>query len=487
MGHSHGAYEQGASVGFTTCACAPLRDHFHCHSLVATDSAGHDSYCAAPMKMLQRTPAGGMCHMQHLCHCHNTSHCTAPECQEYQAHEQNAGLGDAAMTQTSEQQLERQPVEYEYYVWDAVAQEYIQTDQKTGEKMLQDPQYFQYHYRLVENTQDGEPRLLPEPLDEPRCPEEPEFVNPDVRCYCQSRRECGDDISVAPCMSDLLITPEILITPRGERSCPPSSAVHVACLHEPRNSPRCRLEDCEKENRVLPAFGVDNRSLENQGSHEDASACVGGTDKLHCRWRKKTRGKCLGPTSGGLSVALSNARYFMSCCRPWEKTPATMRDRELQLRQLRHLQRVQELEKEELLRRQRMLDEMAASLPRSSQHLVTTEVNRTGRAKTRHDSDLRISGMKASRPNVSHGLPEGDRRSRSDPVNRGRYFRAKWKSDRFLEQQRHPAFDVKAYDAWLKSSGHLLRGRALELQQEEQKLVSKMQQERNGGSRRCGY
>ncbi|CDJ40237.1 hypothetical protein, conserved [Eimeria tenella] len=150
-----------------------------------------------------------------------------------------------------------------------------------------------------------------------------------------------------------------------------------------------------------------------------------------------------------------------------------------------------------------VLDEMAAALPKAAQQLVHAEAAETaaaaaaGRTGKEGSRGCGISSSRSAprRPNclAAQGLyQEADKRFRTDPVSRGRYFRDKWKSDKFLEQQRHPAFDVKAYDAWLKNRGHLIRGRALELQQEEQRLISQLQlqqqqqQQRGGRPRRFG-
>ncbi|PHJ19981.1 hypothetical protein CSUI_006185 [Cystoisospora suis] len=42
-------------------------------------------------------------------------------------------------------------VECEYYVWDSDVQQYRRTDSRTGEALLRDPHYVQYHFHLVEN------------------------------------------------------------------------------------------------------------------------------------------------------------------------------------------------------------------------------------------------------------------------------------------------------------------------------------------------
>lgn len=42
-------------------------------------------------------------------------------------------------------------IECEYYVWDSAERQYRRTDSRTGEALLQDPHYVQYHFHLVEN------------------------------------------------------------------------------------------------------------------------------------------------------------------------------------------------------------------------------------------------------------------------------------------------------------------------------------------------
>ncbi|KAL8434971.1 hypothetical protein Efla_005054 [Eimeria flavescens] len=382
--------------------------------------------------------------------------------------------------------LDEEPVEYEYYVWDATAQEYVQTDQKTGERMLQDPNYFQYHYKLVENAQHGDAHLLPERLDgigyaefkETEYPSECRCADQDHLCCEPPHDECGNFHGVAPLTPNLLSTPAALTTPRRPRCTSPPAAPDLDCLLEPPLSTRRPRE-----------FYEDN-DFSSDGIRYplgDFQVSKGGSNACECRVSKNARsiqrissGKGFALASETTGAEPSTMRSFFSCSRPWENPSLIMRDRELRVRQLKHLQRVQQLEKEELLRRQLILDKMAASLPKPSKHLPSPDVCKNWETKA-PSSELQPYLKK---PNRQSGVSGADRRARNDPVNRGRYFRARWKKDKFLEQQEHPAFDVKAYDAWLKSSGHLLRARALELQQEEQRLVSMLQQERNRRTKR---
>lgn len=488
IGHSCGVHEENAAAELSSCTCAPPSDYCRYQNHVSTDAnTCHRTHnTTSSGQVLHGGAVGNMCHVQHHCHHHHTSHCVLPVYQNHQMPVQEAGPAVEGVAQSPKRLIDEEPVEYEYYVWDAAAQEYVQTDKQTGEKMLQDPQYFQYHYRLVENTLDGETRLLPEPFDEFGCPElnNLEFpskgglvdANQNFLEHVEDTREDGLNL---PHGTGLLNTPKALVTPRRKGCYPPSSKPHVGCLHASRNSPRCHHHELhDKENGVSSRFAAHNRMHENKFFEEVNECDDCGVEELLRGSYKTTRCKHRGPVADGRGNRRSNMK--LSYSRPWENASVSMRDKELQIRQLRHLQQVQALEKEELLRRQTMLDEMAASLPKTSKQLVT----RTGRVQTALSTDLRTSGKKTYRPS---GIPGGGQRARSDPVNRGRYFREKWKSDRFLEQQRHPAFDVKAYDAWLKSSGHLLRARALELQQEEQRLIALLQQERSSKTKYCGY
>lgn len=425
---------------------------------------------------------GGPRHLQqHRCHHHH--HLAKYTEQEATASPQAI---DGAVSHLLENQREAEPVEYEYYVWDPAAQEYVQTDQETGEKMLQDPQYFQYHYRLVEDPQNGEADLVPEPVDEhghPQCREVASLKNSRFAGAASQQRydHFEEDLP-----GDLLDAPEALVTPRQTRCCRSPLASRSGCVHAAQTNVGYNFDVLGKENTVpCSAFDFYNQAHYYEASNRDVGSCAADGEAARHRSQKVLRGKNAGPKSDILNALTSHARSFMSCSRPWESGSVTLRARELQIRQLRHLQRVQELEKEELMRRQMLLDEMAASLPKSTQQLFTSDASRS---QNRLVGNPRTPTKKAGRPSpVISCLLEGDRKARCDPVNRGRYFRAKWKSDRFLEQQRHPPFDVKAYDAWLKNSGHLLRGRALELQQEEHRLLSQLQQERNTQSNRYGH
>lgn len=483
-------HDQNASADYTSCACAALMDYFpHRSPRITENSSCHGPCSTMSGQLLHDSACAGMCNAQHHCQHHHT-HCTPPVYQEQHMPAHEVGLYDEGVSLLSDKPNEQGPVEYEYYVWDAVAQEYIQTDQKTGEKLLQDPQYFQYHYRLVENTQNGEACLLPEPLDGMGSFDLPENSNAwrfgGFKQPCLQQFQAGheDGVDSEHYGADALNTPEALVTPRRQECFSPPSPPQVGYMHEPRRSPGHQRRTHEKENQLPFAFDANKRVHEQQDFEIETTYYDCDVDKLPRERDRTPRGKNRGLASNGMSTVPYNLK-FISCSRPWGNASVRMRDHDLQVRQLRHLQRVQQLEKEELLRRQAMLDEMVASLPRSSKHLAPLGGSRNGRAQTPLNTDTRTTGKKISRPRGLSSLPDADGRVRSDPVNRGRYFRAKWKSDRFLEQQRHPAFDVKAYDAWLKNSGHLLRARALELQQEEQRLVSILQQERSRHLKRC--
>ncbi|KAL8270253.1 hypothetical protein Esti_005812 [Eimeria stiedai] len=411
--HTHGAHKHATFTEGTNCTSAAVRECFACQQPQAADKWACQCAHGWTCQMHQEDMVVGAHLDQHPCCRH---HCMWPPAT------QEARSCIESMPKSLAKEAGEEPVEYEYYVWDAKAQEYVQTDQKTGERMLQDPHYFQYHYKLVENSQHGEAHMVPERMDgggladyeEREYPSEVSLVDQEPQCFDRHQNGPGNEAGLAKHYRKLISKPAALVTPRKQSCASPSLAPHVGCLPEPALTSRSHHGIHERENHTF-ACEFKNRSKDSQ---------------------------------------------------------------------LKHLQRVQQLEKEELLRRQLILDEMAASLPKVTKRISTSEL------KNRRSPlylDDQISVRKPSRPQAAGSVSGGDRRLRNDPVNRGRYFRAKWKNDRFLEQQKHPAFDVKAYDAWLKSSGHLLRARALELQKEEQRLVSMLQQERKDRMRRCLY
>ncbi|OEH73606.1 hypothetical protein cyc_03280 [Cyclospora cayetanensis] len=451
-----------------------------------------DFFTCGATKRSQNTDVWEVYHpLQGCYHDRRVDHFTDPSPRQ-QVHGTGAVLTDAPLSST-QAQAEMRQIEYEYYVWDTTTQEYVQTDQETGEKMLQNPHYFQYHYRLVENTNNGEAQLLPEPLDELGCPlyqrNSEQESHPHVEAdhlYDQQFTEELDDASGAACVhatSGYQATPESLVPPRQERCCVPKSTHLRCCTHAVRNTLRCNHQAVGKENFASPKCGGHKKVLQlERFCGEGIDTCEASAEAPHTGCRRIPTGKNVRPQLDATHPSHANKSFYSSCSRPWQNSPASIRDRELQVRQLRHLKRLQQLEKDELLRRQMMLDTLAATLPTSTDHAATSERNGTHRQKSRPASYTRMSGSKTIRPSP-RCPPEGNRKVRNDPVNRGRYFRAKWKSDRFLEQQKHPTFDVKAYDAWLKSSGHLLRGKVLELQLEEQRLLSKLKQERPSHSK----
>ncbi|CDJ61800.1 hypothetical protein, conserved [Eimeria maxima] len=475
-------------------------------------------------------------HHHHHHHNHSQQHSASSHIPPLPIKSSNVlSVSDHAIFPLSPEKEEGEPVDYEYYVWDAVAQEYVRTDRQTGEKMLQDPQYFQYHYRLVENAEDGETLLLPEPLnnaiapwsedqqavlqqqeptpislysdqrDDQMCP----YPHPDAaRDLCHDNEEDTCIVSGAHSVEEaakssfsqraphlgggeLLQPPHsLLVTPRQGRLDKPVSAQSRCAQTQQQGMRRCR-EVLDKENCSQPTTSSTHHRLQDCATNSTLTGHATGwgheAPNIIDRRCNKTPGtKGVECKLDEIEAISSIPRFFISCSRPWENPSASMRDRDLQLRQLRHLQRVQELERDELFRRQLMLDEMAAALPKSSQLLLNAENNsKACRDAKRPAADRRMKNN--NRFPTQAQQRDLERRTRTDPVNRGRYFRDVWKSDRFLEQQRHPTFDVKAYDAWLKNSGHLIRGRALELQQEEQRLLSKLQQERSTRLKRCGY
>ncbi|CBZ50260.1 conserved hypothetical protein [Neospora caninum Liverpool] len=101
------------------------------------------------------------------------------------------GFPPVAVTDPNDGPSHGEAVECEYYVWDPATQQYSRTDPHTGEALLRDPHYMQYHFHLVDAAEEGVP------IADERHPLEQHPYDLPTQNPCAGRSETDVDSFVA--------------------------------------------------------------------------------------------------------------------------------------------------------------------------------------------------------------------------------------------------------------------------------------------------
>lgn len=358
-------------------------------------------------------------------------------------------------------------VDYEYYVWDEEYGEYVRTDRAIGERLLSDPRYFQYHYRVVESDTNRQRNFVCRDSDV-RDKVEHEDVENTLHGAVSAGKQCLFD-EVSHPHADNASTEDL----KGRNIQHPNTLEHFDECHECIWNSKSFQKGRRQHGGILCS------------DHTNCSGSRGPAENTSFKQPNGAARPSLQHDCMSLKQLLTDGvlklRPLVSCSRPWER-PASSRE-----------QRVKPREWYTVLNSAGGKSGAFRYPSTSSQPYIRFDklALQYGTTPTHPSKRLDHTGVKTplerskyTRFNGASNVQRGDaRKKHSDPVARGCYFRAMWKSDRFLVQQANPSFDIKAYDTWLKNRGHMLRARTLELQKEERRLLMLMQeQELRSGS-----